>query len=74
MLLRNRAPLDVRWVPYEEGRQGNPKWVDLLLHCDLGGRPTLLPVFERAHYALGFEGVWFARRRDLARWVLDLET
>lgn len=60
---------------YEDGGRGNPKWVDLLLHCDLGGRPTLMPVFERAiRYAQGREGVWFARRRDLAQWVLDLHT
>jgi hypothetical protein len=59
---------------YEEGREGNPKWVDLLLHCDLGGRPTLMPVFERAiRYALGFDRVWFARRRDLASWMLKHE-
>jgi allantoinase len=59
---------------YEEGRQGEPKWIDLLLHCDLGGRPTLMPIFERAiAYAKAKEGVWFARRRDIAQWVLDLE-
>jgi allantoinase len=57
---------------YEEGREGSPKWVDLLLHCDLGGRPTLMPAFERAiRYARGFEGVWFARRRDLAQLVFN---
>ena len=60
---------------YEEGQRGNPKWVDLLLHCDLGGRPALMPVFERAiRYAQRFEGVWFARRRDLAQWVLETES
>lgn len=60
---------------YEEGKRGNAKWVDLLLHCDIGGRPTLMPVFERAlRYARGFEGVWFARRRDLAQHVLQQET
>jgi hypothetical protein len=58
----------------EEGRRGNPKWGDLLLHCDLGGRPTLMPVFERTiRYALDFERVWFARRRDLARWIFERE-
>ena len=57
---------------YEEGARSGPKWVDLLLHCDLGGRPTLMPVFERAiAYAKQFENVWFARRRDLAQCALD---
>ena len=59
---------------YAEGKAGNPKWIDLLLHCDLGGRPTLMPVFERAiGYAQAKEGVWFARRRDLADWILKSE-
>jgi peptidoglycan/xylan/chitin deacetylase (PgdA/CDA1 family) len=59
---------------YEEGRRGSPKWIDLLLHCDLGGRPTLMPIFERAiQYAQAKEGVWFARRRDLAQLVMDIE-
>lgn len=56
---------------YDEGRRGSPKWVDLLLHADMGGRPTLTGVFEKAlRYAKGFERVWFARRRDIAEWVL----
>jgi hypothetical protein len=33
-----------------------------------------MPVFERAiRYALGFERVWFARRRDPARWIFERE-
>jgi peptidoglycan/xylan/chitin deacetylase (PgdA/CDA1 family) len=56
---------------YEEGRRGSPKWIDLLLHSDMGGRPALISVFEKAlRYAKGFDHVWFARRRDIAEWVL----
>ncbi|HUZ90291.1 MAG TPA: polysaccharide deacetylase family protein [Methylocella sp.] len=59
---------------YEEGKQGSPKWVDLLLHSDIGGRPTLIGAFERAlKYAKQTERVWFARRRDLAAQVLKQE-
>ena len=54
---------------YDEGRRGVPPGVDLSLHSDMGGRPTLIGAFERAlRYARGFEGVWFARRRDIAEW------
>ena len=60
---------------YDEGRRGRPAWVDLLLHSDMGGRPTLIGAFERAlRYARGFEGVWFARRRDIAEWTLKQST
>jgi allantoinase len=60
---------------YDEGRRGSPKWVDLLLHSDMGGRPALIGVFEKAlRYAKGFERVWFARRRDIAEWVLKNRT
>lgn len=57
---------------YDEGRRGGPKWVDVLLHCDMGARPALMSVFERTlQYAKGHERVWFARRRDIAQWVLE---
>ena len=56
---------------YDEGRRGSPKWIDILLHCDMGARPALMSVFERTlKYAKGHERVWYARRRDLAEWVL----
>lgn len=61
-------------VLYEEGRQGSPKWVDLLLHCHIGARPVLIAAFEKAlRYTKGFEGVWFARRRDIAECILKQE-
>jgi len=56
---------------YDEGRRGRPMWIDLLLHSDMGARPALIGVFEKAlRYAKGFEKVWFARRRDIAEWAL----
>lgn len=56
---------------YEEGRRGDPKWVDLLIHSDMGARPPLMSVFEKAlRHAAGFDGVWWSRRRDLAEWAL----
>jgi peptidoglycan/xylan/chitin deacetylase (PgdA/CDA1 family) len=57
---------------YDEGRRGRPMWIDLLLHSDMGARPGLIGVFEKAlRYAKGQERVWFARRRDIAQWALD---
>jgi len=56
---------------YDEGRRGNPKWIDLLLHSDMGSRPGLIGVYEKAlKYTKGFERVWYARRRDIAEWAL----
>ena len=67
-----RLPKETFDFLYDEGRRGSPKWVDVLLHCDMGARPALMSVFERTlQYAKGHERVWFARRRDIARWVLE---
>lgn len=56
---------------YDEGRRGNPMWIDLLLHSDMGARPALVGIFEKAlRYAKGQKRVWFARRRDIAQWIL----
>ena len=55
---------------YAEGEAGCPKWAELTLHAHMGGRPTLIPVARRCiQYALQHEGVWFARRRDIAEWT-----
>ena len=60
---------------YDEGRRGSPKWVDILIHSDMGARPPIMAVFEKAiRHAKGFDGVWIARRRDLAEWVLSKNT
>ena len=58
---------------YAEGGRGAPKWIDLLLHCDIGGRPAMMGAFERAlAYIRQFDGVWYARRRDLAEWIRSM--
>lgn len=55
-------------VLYEEGTT-HPKMMSVGLHCRIIGKPS------RSHglaqflkYASGKEGVWFARRIDIARW------
>lgn len=56
---------------YKEGLRGRPGWVDIIIHADLGARPYLMSVIEKAiAYAKGFDGVWFARREDIAAWTL----
>ena len=29
---------------YQEGKDGSPKWTELVIHCHIGGRPGLIPV------------------------------
>lgn len=57
---------------YEEGGRGSPKWTEIVLHCHVAGRPTLIPTIRRClDYAREHEGVLFARRRELADWTLE---
>lgn len=57
---------------YSDGKRGFPKWVDMILHMDIGSRPGLIGVFERAiQYCKQHDNVWFARRRDIAQWTLE---
>jgi peptidoglycan/xylan/chitin deacetylase (PgdA/CDA1 family) len=59
---------------YEEGSAGAPKWTEIVLHCHIAGRPTLIPTVRRClEYAQKHEGVWIAPRRELADWTLKLE-
>jgi peptidoglycan/xylan/chitin deacetylase (PgdA/CDA1 family) len=59
---------------YSEGEAGAPKWMEVTLHCHIGGRPTLQPVIRQCfEYAKQHDGVWFARRRDVAAWALEHE-
>ncbi|WP_295461119.1 allantoinase PuuE [uncultured Pseudomonas sp.] len=52
---------------YEEGATA-PKMLSIGLHCRLIGRPGRLVGLKRfLEYAQGHEGVWFARRVDIAR-------
>ena len=61
-------------VLYDEGRRGSPKWTEIVLHCHVAGRPTLIPTIKRClDYARQHEDVLFARRCDLADWTLRHE-
>ncbi len=54
-------------VLYAEGEE-SPKMLSIGLHCRLAGRPGRTASLERfLDYALSHEGVWFARRIDIAR-------
>ena len=56
---------------YREGAT-HPRMMSVGLHCRITGRPSRSQAVERfIEYAKGFEGVWFARRVDIARWWLE---
>ena len=58
------------WL-YEEGRT-QPKMMSIGLHMRYSGSPAgAAAVSDFIKYARSFEGVWFARRIDIARWWLD---
>jgi peptidoglycan/xylan/chitin deacetylase (PgdA/CDA1 family) len=82
MWLAPRNPPSVLWegfrntfdTLYAEGAAGAPKWMEITLHCHIGGRPTLQPVISQCFdYAKQHDGIWFARRRDIAEWCLKHE-
>lgn len=53
---------------YAEGRAGFAKMMSVGLHCRLIGRPGRAAALQRfIDYAQRHEGVWFARRIDIAR-------
>ncbi|WP_420395595.1 allantoinase PuuE [Nioella sp.] len=52
---------------YAEGEAGQAKMLSIGLHCRLIGRPGRVMALKRfLDYAAGQEGVWFARRIDIA--------
>lgn len=52
---------------YAEGDAGTPKMMNIGLHCRLIGRPGRLASLKRfVDYAKSHEGVWFAKRIDIA--------
>ena len=52
---------------YAEGREGQAKMMSIGLHCRLIGRPGRVQALARfIEYIAGFEGVWCARRKDIA--------
>ena len=59
---------------YSEGKKGSPKWTEITLHYHMAGRPTLIPTIRKClEYAKQHEGVWFARKRDIAEWAMKRE-
>jgi len=53
---------------YDEGTHGAAKMLSIGLHCRLIGRPGKIAGLRRfLDYAMRHEGVWFARRIDIAR-------
>ena len=53
---------------YAEGLGGSPKMLNIGLHCRLIGRPGRVMALQRfLEYIQGFEGVWVARRIDIAK-------
>jgi allantoinase len=78
-----RNPPDIVWDGfkttfdqlYAEGEAGSPKWIEISFHCHFGGRPTMTPVLRKCFaYARQHDGVWYARKRDVAEWALKRET
>jgi hypothetical protein len=60
---------------YAEGTAGSPKWTEITLHFHMAGRPTLIPTVRKClQYAAQHEGVWFARKREIAEWALQRES
>ena len=56
---------------YAEGCNGSPKWTEITLHFHMAGRPTLIPTVRKClEYAKQHEGVWFARKREIAEWTM----
>lgn len=56
---------------FEEGFRGSPKMLSIGLHCRLIGRPGRIQALKRLiDYMKSHDGVWFARRIDIAEhWV-----
>jgi peptidoglycan/xylan/chitin deacetylase (PgdA/CDA1 family) len=82
MWLAPRNPPSILWegfrntfdTLYAEGEAGAPKWMEITLHCHIGGRPTLQPIIRQCfEYAKQHSDVWFARRRDIAEYCLKHE-
>ena len=56
---------------YEEGKN-SPKMMNVGLHCRIAGKPSRASALvEFLQYASAKEGVWFARRIDIANWWLE---
>lgn len=59
---------------YTEGTKGSPKWTEITLHFHMAGRPTLIPTIRKClAHAKAHDGVWFARKCDIAQWAMKRE-
>ena len=57
---------------YWEGEQGAPKFFAFNLHPFVSGVPYRTKIIDEfIKYAKGFTDVWFARRLEIANWVLE---
>jgi peptidoglycan/xylan/chitin deacetylase (PgdA/CDA1 family) len=81
--LNPRNPPNVVWegfkdtfdTLYAEAQSGQTRWMELGLHCHIGGRPTLVPTIRKClDYVKQHTGVWYARKRDIAEWALEHDT
>jgi peptidoglycan/xylan/chitin deacetylase (PgdA/CDA1 family) len=81
MWLTPRNPPGIIWEGFkdtldyllEEGRAGFAGWTEIVLHCHIAGRPTLMPTVRRClEYAVN-QGALIVPRRELAEWTLKQE-
>jgi peptidoglycan/xylan/chitin deacetylase (PgdA/CDA1 family) len=61
---------------YQEGLRGRVGAIDVILHAELGGRPNIAAAFEAMiRYTKQYQDeVWIPRRRELADYMLSLDT
>jgi peptidoglycan/xylan/chitin deacetylase (PgdA/CDA1 family) len=57
-------------ILYEES-ETEPKMLTLAMHCQMAFPATGKLYDEAIQYARSFPGVWFARKIEIARWVLE---
>ncbi|NIO08201.1 MAG: polysaccharide deacetylase, partial [Deltaproteobacteria bacterium] len=57
-------------VLFEESHT-DPKMLTLAMHCQMAFPATGKLYDEAIQYAKSFPDVWFARRIDIARWILE---
>lgn len=58
---------------YREGCEGVPGWVEIILHCHIGGRPILNGTIRKClDYVKDHEQVWCTTRNQIARWTLTM--
>jgi len=57
---------------YMEGERGYPKFFSINFHPFVSGVPYRAKIIDEFfRYAKGFPDVWFARRIEIAKWILD---